>query len=87
MTSNNFISIDVFCTLDVGKAEPHGRALLREGRTGFDKPLPGGDPDLRQLFARLLRQGSAVGRGRPLAVPKRHLLRAHPRRRRRRPTP
>ncbi|MEU6259750.1 IS110 family transposase [Streptomyces sp. NPDC047043] len=60
MTSNDFTSIDVFCALDVGKSEHHGTALLRDGRTTFDKPLPNGEPALRQLFARLQRKGKVL---------------------------
>ncbi|MGW6275085.1 IS110 family transposase [Streptomyces sp. NPDC055060] len=60
MTSNNFASIDVFCALDVGKAEHHGTALLKDGRTVFDKPLPNNEPQLRQLFARLQRKGTVL---------------------------
>ncbi|MFF0011369.1 IS110 family transposase [Streptomyces sp. NPDC005374] len=60
MTSNNFTSIDVFCALDVGKSEHHGTALLRDGRITFDKPLPNGEPQLRQLFARLGRKGKVL---------------------------
>ena len=52
MTSNDFTSIDVFCALDVGKLTHHGTALLADGRTAFDKPLPNGEPQLRELFAR-----------------------------------
>lgn len=60
MTSNDFTSINVFCALDVGKAEHHGTALLGDGRTVFDKPLPNGEPALRQLFARLQRKGKVL---------------------------
>lgn len=59
MTSNDFTSIDVFCALDVGKSEHHGTALLRDGRTTFDKSLPNGEPQLRQLFARLGARGGS----------------------------
>ncbi|MEV8321408.1 hypothetical protein AB0Q95_45420 [Streptomyces sp. NPDC059900] len=58
MTSNNFASFDVFCALDAGKAEHHGTALLKDGRTTFDRPLPNNEPQLRQLFARLQRKGT-----------------------------
>lgn len=60
MTSNNFTSIDVFCALDVGKSAQHGTALLADGRTVFDKPLPNGEPQLRELFARLGRRGKVL---------------------------
>ncbi|MFD5025089.1 IS110 family transposase [Streptomyces sp. NPDC058373] len=60
MTSNTFASIDVFCALDVGKSSHHGTALLRDGRTTFDKPLPNGEPQLRELFARLQRKGKVL---------------------------
>ncbi|MBD0844804.1 IS110 family transposase, partial [Streptomyces sp. TRM68416] len=60
MTSNDFTSIDVFCALDVGKSTHHGTALLRDGRTTFDKPLPNGEPQLRELFARLQRKGKVL---------------------------
>ncbi|WP_217558953.1 IS110 family transposase [Streptomyces sp. GbtcB6] len=60
MTSNDFTSIDVFCALDVGKSEHHGTALLRVGRTVFDKPLPNNEPQLRELFARLQRKGKVL---------------------------
>jgi transposase len=60
VTSNDFTSIDVFCALDVGKSEHHGTALLRDGRTTFDKPLPNAEPQLRQLFARLKRKGTVL---------------------------
>jgi transposase len=60
VTSNDFTSIDVFRALDVGKLEHHGTALLRDGRTTFDKPLPNGEPALRQLFARLQRKGKVL---------------------------
>lgn len=60
VTSNDFTSIDVFCALDVGKSEHHGTALLRDGRTTFDKPLPNGEPQLRELFARLGRKGKVL---------------------------
>ncbi|GGY18427.1 hypothetical protein GCM10010358_82060 [Streptomyces minutiscleroticus] len=60
MTSNDFTSIDVFCALDVGRAARHGTALLADGRTTFDKPLPNGGPRLRELFARLQRRGKAL---------------------------
>ncbi|KKD02055.1 transposase, partial [Streptomyces sp. WM6386] len=42
MTSNDFTSINVFCALDVGTSSPHGMALLADGRTVIDKPLPNG---------------------------------------------
>lgn len=57
MTSKDFTSIDVFCALEVGKSAHHGTALLRDGRITFDKPLPNGEPPLRELFARLGRKG------------------------------
>ncbi|WP_086751142.1 MULTISPECIES: IS110 family transposase [Streptomyces] len=60
MTSNNFSSIDVFCALDVGKSTHHGTALLADGRTAFDKPLPNGEPQLRELFTRLGRKGKVL---------------------------
>ncbi|MGW0745853.1 IS110 family transposase [Streptomyces sp. NPDC002817] len=60
MTSNDFTSIDVFCALDVGKSAHHGTALLADGRTVFDKPLPNGEPQLRELFARLGRRGKVL---------------------------
>lgn len=60
VTSNNFTSINVFCALDVGKSEHHGTALLADGRTTFDKPLPNGEPQLRALFARLQRKGTVL---------------------------
>ncbi|GAA2344134.1 IS110 family transposase [Streptomyces kunmingensis] len=60
MTSNDFTSIDVFCALDVGKLEHHGTALLRDGRATVDKPLPNGEPALRQLFTRLQRKGRVL---------------------------
>ena len=37
--------------MNVGKSEHHGTALLRDGRTTFDKPLSYGEPQLRKLFA------------------------------------
>ncbi|MFJ9007613.1 transposase [Streptomyces canus] len=58
MTSNDFTSIDVFCA--VGKSTHHGAALLRDGRITFDKPLPNGEPQLRELFARLGRKGKVL---------------------------
>lgn len=60
MTSNDFTSIDVFCALDVGKSTHHGTALLADGRTTFDKPLPNGEPQLRELFLRLKRKGKVL---------------------------
>ncbi|MFF7984009.1 IS110 family transposase [Streptomyces sp. NPDC007901] len=60
MTSNNFTSIDVFCALDVGKSAHHGTAVLADGRITFDKPLPNGEPQLRELFARLKRKGKVL---------------------------
>ncbi|WP_151485294.1 IS110 family RNA-guided transposase [Streptomyces albicerus] len=60
MTSNDFTSINVFCALDVGKSSHHGTALLADGRTVFDKPLPNGEPQLRELFARLGRRGKVL---------------------------
>ncbi len=60
MTSNDFTSIDVFCALDVGKSTHHGTALLADGRTTFDKPLPNGEPQLRELFTRLKRKGKVL---------------------------
>ncbi|MDQ0955402.1 transposase [Streptomyces phaeochromogenes] len=60
MTSNDFTLIDVFCALDVGKSAHHGTALLRDGRTAFDKPLPNGEPQLRELFNRLKRKGKVL---------------------------
>ncbi|MFG2794926.1 IS110 family transposase [Streptomyces sp. NPDC048419] len=60
MTSNNFTSIDVFCALDVGKSAHHGTAVLADGRVTFDKPLPNGEPQLRELFARLKRKGKVL---------------------------
>ncbi|MFJ2241301.1 winged helix-turn-helix domain-containing protein [Streptomyces sp. NPDC087859] len=36
----------------MGKSAHHGTALLAHGRTVFDKPLPNGEPQLRELFAR-----------------------------------
>jgi transposase len=60
VTSNDFTSIDVFCALDVGKSSQHGTALLRDGRAMFDKPLPNGEPQLRELFARLQRKGKVL---------------------------
>ena len=60
MTSNDFTSIDVFCALDVGKSTHHGTALLRDGRITFDRPLPNGEPQLRELFARLGRKGKVL---------------------------
>ncbi|MCD7445740.1 IS110 family transposase [Streptomyces lincolnensis] len=60
MTSNDFTSIDVFCALDVGKSAHHGTAVLADGRTVFDKPLPNGEPQLRELFARLGRWGKVL---------------------------
>jgi transposase len=60
VTINDFTSIDVFCALDVGKSAHHGTALLADGRTVFDKPLPNGEPQLRELFARLGRRGKVL---------------------------
>ncbi|MGW6023722.1 IS110 family transposase [Streptomyces sp. NPDC055099] len=60
MTSNDFTSIDVFCALDVGKSAHHATALLADGRTTFDKPLPNGEPQLRELFTRLKRKGRVL---------------------------
>ncbi|QOV33528.1 IS110 family transposase [Streptomyces ferrugineus] len=60
MTSNDFTSIDVFCALDIGKSAHHGTALLADGRTTFDKALPNGEPQLRELFARLKRKGKVL---------------------------
>ncbi|TLQ42006.1 IS110 family transposase [Streptomyces marianii] len=60
VTSNDFTTIDVFCALDVGKSTHHGTALLRDGRTVFDKPLPNGEPQLRELFTRLGRKGKVL---------------------------
>ncbi|MFD9392589.1 IS110 family transposase [Streptomyces sp. NPDC060000] len=60
MTRNDFTSIDVFCALDVGKSAHHGTALLADGRTVFDKPLPNGEPQLRELFPRLGRPGKVL---------------------------
>ncbi|MGW7067159.1 hypothetical protein ACWGII_14110 [Streptomyces sp. NPDC054855] len=57
MSSNNFTSIDVFCALAVGQSAHHGTALLRDGRTAFDKSLPNGEPELGELFLRLKRKG------------------------------
>lgn len=50
----------VFCALDVGKSSHHGTALPRDGRATFDKPLPDGEPQLRELFARLQRKGRVL---------------------------
>jgi hypothetical protein len=44
----------------VGKSAHHGTALLADGRTVFDKPLPDGGPQLRELFARLGRRGKVL---------------------------
>ncbi|WP_409058833.1 IS110 family transposase [Streptomyces sp. SYP-A7185] len=60
MTSNDFTSIDVFCALDVGKSSHHGTALQADGRLTFDKPLPNGEPQLRELFTRLQRKGKVL---------------------------
>ncbi|MFG3289142.1 IS110 family transposase [Streptomyces sp. NPDC048179] len=60
MTGNDFTSIDVFCALDVGKTAHHGTALMAGGRTVFDKPLPNGEPQLRELFTRLQRKGRVL---------------------------
>ncbi|WP_406438038.1 IS110 family transposase [Streptomyces sp. NBC_00631] len=60
MTSNDFTSIDIFCAPDVGKSTHHGTALLRDGRTTFDKPLPNGEPQLRELFACLGCKGKVL---------------------------
>ncbi|MGW2385993.1 IS110 family transposase [Streptomyces sp. NPDC001658] len=60
MTSNDFTSIDVFCALDVGRSAHRGTALPGGGRTVFDKPLPNGEPQLRELFARLGLRGKVL---------------------------
>lgn len=60
VTSNDFTSVDVFCALPVGKSTHHGTALLADGRTAFDKPLPNGEPQLRELFTRLKRKGKVL---------------------------
>jgi hypothetical protein len=46
--------------LDVGKSSHHGTALLRDGRATFGNPLPNGEPQLRELFARLQRKGRVL---------------------------
>ncbi|GAA3806397.1 hypothetical protein GCM10022403_045550 [Streptomyces coacervatus] len=50
----------------MGKSTHHGTALPADGRITFDKPLPNGEPQLRELFACLKRQGNVPGGdGRP----------------------
>ncbi|WP_422398528.1 IS110 family transposase [Streptomyces netropsis] len=50
----------MYWALDAGKSEHRGTALLRDGRTTFDKPLPNNEPQLRQLFTRLKSKGKVL---------------------------
>lgn len=51
---------DVYCGLDVGKAEHHATALDRAGQRLFDKPLPQDEALLRELFTSLQQHGKVL---------------------------
>ena len=51
---------DVYCGLDVGKAEHHATALDCAGQRLFDKPLPQDEARLRELFTGLQEHGKVL---------------------------
>ncbi|GLB69443.1 IS110 family transposase [Arthrobacter mangrovi] len=51
---------DVYCGVDVGKAEHHATALDRAGQRLFDKPLPQDEARLRELFTSLQEHGKVL---------------------------
>lgn len=53
-------TIDIFCSLDVGKTDHHACALDRTGNIVFDKALPQRQDELTKVFNHLQQHGTVL---------------------------